>query len=363
MKLHFLHISTAQPWRGGEQQLVYLFEELHQQNIKQTIVCTKKSALEKHCIESGKQFISLQKKGSFDIAFAYQLKKISGENSILHVHDSHAHTAAVLSSILFRNKAPIIVSRRVDFKIGDNFLSTFKYNYRSVKKIICVSDAIKKIISPEIKDQTKLVTIHDGVDLNKFEIGKISKTKLRSEFTIPDDYYLIGNVAALAPHKDYYTFIDTASILIQKNIKAKFVMIGEGPERKKLEAYIKQKNMSEHIIMTGFRNDIKEILPELDIFLITSETEGLGSSILDAMLCKVPVVATNAGGIPEIIKHHETGLLAPIKNSITLAENIEILISNPELKNKFIKNALNLVNKFSKENMATKTLEVYKEMY
>ena len=360
---HFLHISTAQSWRGGEQQLAYLYEEINKQAVRQTIVCAKNSELEKHCIETKKEFISIQKKGSFDLAFAAQLKKISSEDAILHVHDSHAHTAAVLSSILFRNKAPIIVSRRVDFKIGDNFLSSFKYNYSGVKKIICVSDAIKKIISPEIKDQTKLVTIHDGVDLNKFNVDKKITRKLRTEFNIHDNnYYLIGNVAALAPHKDYYTFIDTASIIIQKNIKAKFLMIGEGPERKKLEDYIKQKNMSDHIIMTGFRTDIKEILPELDIFLITSETEGLGSSILDAMLCKVPIVATSAGGIPEIVKHNETGLLAPTKNAKMLAENIVMLISNVELKNNLVVNASNEVKKFSKEIMAAETLGVYKEI-
>lgn len=357
--INILHVSTAHTWRGGEQQLVYLYDELYKTGVQQLIVCAKGSALEKKCIGLGKQYISLSRKNSFDIFFAYQLKRISEKYSLIHVHDSHAHTMAMMAAMLFGNKLPIVVSRRVDFSIGRNIFSSLKYNHKQVKKIICVSDAIKKMIAPDIKNKDKLITIYDGIDLNRFNFSKTNK--LRQEFNIPSDYYLIGNVAALAPHKDYYTFIDTAAILIQKNIKAMFFIIGEGAERKKIEQYIKEKKLTSNVILTGFRNDVAEILPEMDVFLMTSETEGLGSSVLDAMACNVPVVATEAGGVPELISHEISGLLAPVKNANKLAENVMEILSNQNLKKVLKSNAAQKVKGFSVKNMASKTLQVYQK--
>jgi glycosyltransferase involved in cell wall biosynthesis len=361
-QIHIVHISTAKSWRGGERQLVYLYEELDKKGVNQTIVCAKESVLEAYCKDTKKKYISLSKRTSFDIFFAYQLKKISnrleGTHKVIHTHDSHAHTFAVLSSILFKNNLPIVVSRRVDFKVGDNFLSLFKYNYSGVKKIICVSDAVKEITSKSIKDQNTLITIYDGIYFR----GIKGKNKLRQEFNISPDHYLIGNVAALAIHKDYYTFIDVAFIAIQKGIKATFFIIGEGSEKEKIRAYIVVKKMSEHILMTGFRNDIDEISPELDVFLITSETEGLGSSILNAMECGVAVVATEAGGIPEIVKHEETGLLAPVKQPQLIAEQLLRVLSNKELKDRLIANASKKLSNFYASTMASLTANVYEEV-
>jgi glycosyltransferase involved in cell wall biosynthesis len=362
-KLHIIHVSSAIEWRGGEQQLIYLYDELCKKGIYQTIICVKDSALEKICRASGKHYLSFVKRSSFDLFFAWQIKKLTARETtalkIIHAHDSHAHTFAILSSLLFRNSWPIIVSRRVDFPIGDNFLSNFKYNYKGVKKIICVSNAIKNMISPKIKNHERLITIYDGI--SKYEV--IKKNKLRYEYHIPADHYLIGNVSALAPHKDYYTFIDTAAILIQKGIKAVFFIIGHGNERENIKKYIGAKNVSDHVIMTGFRNDVKEILPELDILLMTSKTEGLGSSILDAMHCGVAVVATQTGGIPEIVMNEKTGLLAPAGNSQVMAENILKLFTNDELRKSIISNARKQLNQFYADRMADETLNVYEEAF
>lgn len=359
--IHILHIATALSWRGGEQQLAYLYEELNQQSVKQVIVCSQGSELEAYCKATHKQCIALPKKISLDFLFAHQLKKISRQGySIIHVHDSHAHSLAVLSALFFGNNLPIVMSRRVDFTVGSHIFSSFKYNYSRIKKIICVSDAIKKIMAASIKDQDKLVTIYDGIDVRNFNQDK--KAKLRKEFNIATEEYMIGNVAALAPHKDYVTFINTACVLINRGLKAKFLMIGEGGERKKLEQYIQQKGLSNHIIMTGFRKDVKEIVAELDVFLMTSETEGLGSSILDAMASGVMVVATEAGGIPEVVIHNKTGLLSPVKDVHTLANQVEHVLHHPDVKEKMIAQAKEAVKKFSKENMASLTLQIYKEV-
>ena len=120
-----------------------------------------------------------------------------------------------------------------------------------------------------------------------------------------------------------------------------------------------QKKLNKHIIFAGFRTDIHEILPEFDIFLITSETEGLGTSIIDAFACKVPVVATRAWLIPEILQHEKSGLLAEEKDAKELANQVERILNGSFNKSKIIAEQQQVLKKFSKSVTAEKTLREY----
>jgi len=357
--ISILHVSTPKSWRGGEQQLAYLFDELEKLQVRQAILCTRDSAMESRCGKAGWSHYTAPKSASIDPRFARKLAKVARliGATIVHTHDSHAHTFAMMAAKLFGLKAKIIVSRRVDFPIN----SLKKYNHPQVARILCVSDAIKAITGKDIEDQRKLVTVHSGIDLSRFE-GKQATGILRREFSIPADELLIGNVAALAPHKDYFTFIDTAKVLIEQGIQARFLAIGGGDLEGELKQYAKQKGVSEHILFTGFRKDIPSIFPELDLFLITSETEGLGTSILDALACQVPVVATEAGGIPEAIIHEKTGLSAPIKAPKALATQVQRMIKDQSLRNEMIRGATEHLKQFTKAATARKTMEIYREI-
>jgi glycosyltransferase involved in cell wall biosynthesis len=162
---------------------------------------------------------------------------------------------------------------------------------------------------------------------------------------------------------DYSTFISTAKLLIEEyRLDAHFVIIGDGPLRSDVEQWIEKSGISSYITMTGFRSDVPEILPELDVFLITSETEGLGTSILDAFACEVPVVATAAGGIPVIVHHKETGLLAPIKDYDSLAELVHQLAKDKSLQKHLVEGASQLLQRFTKESVAEQTKASYEAL-
>ena len=359
--MNILHLSTAKSWRGGEQQIAYLVKELQAfEGVNQWVFCAKGSSMEKHCREKKLSHFALSKISPFNPWLAYRLRSICKKNSIdlVHLHDPHAHNIAILSADFFRNKTPFVLSRRVDFPIRKNWFSRYKYNHPQVKRILCVSDTIRQIMAEYVKDQNKLHTVYSGIDTKRFEKATNSG-KLRKQYQIPNETALIGNVAALAPHKDYLTFVDTAQLLLQKGVKAAFFIIGEGAERMKIETHIAQLQLQKHFILTGFRNDIPDILPELDLFLMTSETEGLGTSVLDAFACKVPVVATVAGGIPELVKDGETGLLAEVKNAKQLAEKVALMINKQHLRQKLVMNAFEFVQKFTTRQTANLTLGIY----
>ncbi len=360
-KLNILHLSSEKSWRGGEQQIAYLVEYLHKKGIHNVIACCINSAFEKYCQQRDWAYISLNFKGSFDISTILGIKEICKQEKIdlVHIHSAKSHGLAVLSHLL-GNSTPLILSRRVDFPIRSNLLTQWKYNHTAIKKIICVSQAIEKMVRSNIQHPDKCLTIHSGIDAIRF---KESKSYLRKTYQIPDNYPLIGNTSALAGHKDYPTFIRTAELFRQQGIKARFFIIGAGPDKEAIQQMISEKNLNKYVIMAGFMDNINEILPELDIFLMTSKTEGLGTSILDAFACKVAVVATRAGGIPEMVIHNKTGLLAEVKDANQLAEHLKRLIQDPQLKKFLEENAYQLLlQNFTKEKMASRTLEVYHEV-
>jgi len=360
--MRILHLSSAKTWRGGEQQIAYLQEELALKGIEQWILCVADSILANYCLGQNIPHFTYKKRFSTNPFVAYQLKKRCTELKIdlVHLHDSHSHTFGYINALL-GNKTPFLLSRRVDFPVKNSWLSYQKYNHPSIKKILSVSNNVQQILAPAINDKNKLSVVHSGIDLSRFSYG--NQGILRKEFGIDEETILIGNVAAIAPHKDYFTFVDTAKKIISDFNKIKFLIIGaDGGEERSIKKYITQKGLEDYFIITGFRKDIPQVLPELDIFLFTSKEEGLGTSVIDALACGVPVVATAAGGIPEIINSNQNGLLSSIGDRETLVSNVRLLLEKPLLKKKLVENGQKTAKQFSKTVMAEKTLKAYQEI-
>ena len=361
--MKILHISSAKTWRGGEQQIAYLVEELQKLKIAQHIFCAKDSSIEAWCVAQGIEYTTYLKASSISPFTAKKLADtINKQNcQILHAHDSHAHTYACIAMRLFACKVPIVLHRRVDFLIKKSPLSKWKYNDIAIAKIICVSAAIQRILATSIRDKTKLNVVHSGIDKSRFQFE--STEVLRKEFGVPNSHLLIGNVAAIAAHKDYFTFVDTVEILVREGLNATFFIIGgDGGEKAAIQEHITKKSLKDYIFFTDFRTDIPRILPELDVFLFTSKEEGLGTSVLDAFAAKVPVVATNAGGIPEMVQHEKTGLLAKVGDAKQLAKNVKRIVKQHDLAKQLTQNASARLEDFTKQKMASQILEIYQEI-
>jgi len=286
--MRILHFSSAKTWRGGEQQIAYLYEELTEKSVEQWIFCVQDSALANYCIKKNIPHFTYQKRFAINPLVALQLKKINKKLAIdlVHLHDAHSHTFGFISTFL-GNQTPFILSRRVDFPVKDSWLSHKKYNHPSIKKILSVSNNVQEILAPAILNKQKLQVVYSGIDTERFHHP--NQGILRKTYAIPKAIKIIGNVAAIAAHKDYFTFVDTAEILLKSNTLLKFLIIGsDGGEEVLIKAYIDKKQLNDYFIFTGFRTDIPKILPELDVFLFTSKEEGLGTSVIDAL----------AGGVP-----------------------------------------------------------------
>jgi len=359
--MKILHLNSEKSWRGGEQQMAYLASELkengassilgfHADNERLNEFCKKNEFAIVHLPFGGIQLFAALK-------LKFWLKK--NKVDIIHTHTAKAHTVAVWANI-FGARTPVVVSKRTDFKVK----SPYKFQHKCVKAILCVSQMIEKItregLHPKKRDLVK--TVHSGVDLTRFD--SMMQISLKEKYEIPSSKILVGNCSAIADHKDYKTFVDTAQILNEEFPDTfHFIIIGDGPLKEEIEDYCENKMLMAKFTFTGFITDIELHLKSLDFFLMTSKEEGLGTSLLDAMLCEIPIVSTNAGGIPEIVIHEQTGLLAGIKDAEALADNIERLVDDQDLKNIIIKNAKDqVVKEYSKEHTCEKTLKVYRDI-
>jgi glycosyltransferase involved in cell wall biosynthesis len=282
----------------------------------------------------------------------------SRKYDILHLHTSRGHTLAVIARWLGL-RIEMVLSRRVDFPIRDRWFSRYKYNHPGIAKIICVSEFIKKIMEATLGADPRLEVVYSGVDL---EDTLSNYTGIREQLGVSSEAIVIGNISALADHKDLFTFIDTAEKVVQKLPRSVFLIVGTGPLKDKLIEYIEKKKLKSHVILTGFIEDVASIYQILDIFLFTSKTEGLGTTVLDAMKNGLPIVATKAGGIPEMITHRETGLLANVGDFHNLAECILNLEKDPEMRRNLGRNAQIRVKDFSIQNTYHKTIRIYEEV-
>jgi glycosyltransferase involved in cell wall biosynthesis len=359
-----IHVSTQRGWRGGEQQLAYLYERLAARGVPQVVVCTAGSVVAATAGRRGMRHVAARRLGGLDPLFARTIARVCREEraELVHAHDPHAHAAAVLARTLFGGPRHIVLARRVVFPIGRGPLTRWKYDHPAVRSIICSSRAVAETLRGAIRDPARLRVVHDAIDASRFAAGRRS-TRLRDELGFRADVPLVGTVAALTAEKDPLTFVEAAAALAAARPDARFVVIGEGPLRAAVQARSNALGLGDRLRLPGFRDDLPEVLPELDLFLFTSRLEGLGTSILDAQACRVPVVATAAGGIPEAVLDGETGLLAPVGDAAGLARCAARLLDDAALRARLVDAAAGRVREeFGTEVLAERTLAIYREV-
>ncbi len=354
--MKILHLSSAQSWRGGEQQIAYLLLGLRTSSVENVVFCPSHSALQAWCSREGIPVVDYHKVNLSPRVVVLLIRTVETlQPDIIHIHDAHSHTFAVMAATAGHWSIPFVLHRRVDFPIKRNVFSRWKYNHSSIRAILCVSDAIRDIVLQDIRRKEIVHTVYSGVDLDNFGKSYPEESGLRIVYQVPEGKFIVANIAALAPHKDYKTFVDTVRVLKEKGFNASYFAIGEdGGELENVRRYAAQSGVETDITFTGFRKDIAALAQDIDVLLVTSKEEGLCTSILDAFAGGIPVVATRAGGIPEIVRHEETGLTAPVQDPQLLATHVMRMLNDSGSRNRLVEKAKEFVKEFSFQNMAEK---------
>ena len=357
-----LHIDTARSWRGGQNQVLLTVLGMRALGHRAMLVAHAAGELRQRAKE-GLDLVPLTPKTEMDLAAAWRLSRLIKQlgPDIVHAHDPHgvAMAALALSMSTQLAKPPLVAARRVDFHLKGNALSRWKY--RQVDCFICASDAIRAMLVADGVPAARAVTVHEGIDLGRVEAAPVAD--LHAELWLPHHAPLVGNVAALVPHKGQRHLIEAAAVVIQKVPDARFVIAGEGELRPQLERLIKERHLEKHVFLAGFRPDILSVHKAFDIFVMSSITEGLGTSLLDAMACGKPIVATTAGGMPEVVADGRTGILVPPRDHETMAAAIVKLLTEETARAEMGAAGLARVRTlFSAERMVQDTLAVYRRV-
>jgi len=203
--------------------------------------------------------------------------------------------------------------------------------------------------------------VHEGIDVD--HIDAVTAVNVHEALWLPHHAPLIGNVAALVPHKGQRYLIEAAHLVVHKIPDARFVILGEGELRAHLEHLVREHHLEKHVLLPGFRTDILGCIKAFDLFVMSSVTEGLGTSLLDAMAAARPIVATTAGGIPEIVEHGVNGLLVPPRDAPALADAIQRALADAELRRRMGDAGFARVNqRFTVDRMVAATAAAYERI-
>lgn len=355
--MKIVHVDSHVPWRGGEQQVLYLTRLLQAWGHESLVVCPPHSILYQRAQEAGVPTMALRMRHEVDVVAAWQLGNYLRRQrvDILHMHAPHAHTIGLLASTV-APKVRKVVSRRVDFAPIRNWFNRWKYTRADVC-YLAVSEAVRRVLIAGGVPAYKVQTVHSGIDLHRFD--DVSMAPL----PFPVGTRVIGTVGHLAGHKGHRFLLEAMRYLLQTEPHVGLVIAGTGALRATLEAQTVDLGLADRVRFTGFRHDILCLMQGFEIFVFPSSLEGLGTATLDAMALRKPVVATRAGGIPEVVQDGVTGLLVPPQDPASLASAVRYLLHHPEQGRTFGEAGHKRVEQyFTAEQMAARTLRVYQRL-
>lgn len=358
--MSLFQIDAGREWRGGQRQVLLLAREIHAAGYPSHLVVQPGSPLHNRAREEGLPVIPVRMRSEADplavARLALEMKR--RRCRLVHYHDAHSISVGQAAAGIV--KVPLrFISRRVDFPIGDSPLSRRKYT-KDVDRIIAVSTGVEKVLVDGGVDPGRIAVIPDGIDLTPFE-GIEKSDYLHKELGFKKSDFLVGIVAHLADHKGH-KYLIRATRLLADHPRIKVIIVGEGPLKMELTRQAEDDEVRDMVFFLGFREDIPRILASLDVFVLSSYLEGMGSSLLDAMACRLPMVATRVGGIPDVVEDGVNGFLVPARSPEALAKALLRLYEDRKLGRRLGEEGHRIVHsRFSAEAMARRVVALYEE--
>lgn len=353
-RLRVLHIDTERGWRGGERQALWLARELERVGHASLVAARPDEPLAARAAAERLRVVPCRPSGEADVYAAWRLRRLirAERIGIVHAHTAHAVSLGALATL--GTGVPMIVSRRVDFPLRNNVGTHWKYGRAAA--IVAISDAVARVLRESGVAADRITVVPDGTDIHR-HVTPATAAQLASLGV--DSRPLVVQVSQLVAHKDPLTFVRAVAAAHAQVPTLQALLVGDGPLRSAVSAEVRRLGLERVLHVAGYRPDADALLASADVACLSSREEGMGSVLLDAFVFGVPVVATRAGGIPEIVENDVTGLLAPIDHPHALADGIARLAGDATLRTRLSTAARQRAMDFSVEQLAVRTLAVY----
>ena len=362
--MRVLHIDSEKTWRGGENQMRLLIEK-SQDQAEFHLAAPEESVAIKRLAKFTKTFpVQFESQRLLHAAMSVARYVRQHNIDLIDCQTSRAHNVGVVAKF-FVPKVKVVVHRRVDYPLGTGFMSRYKYFNRRVDRYVPISDAIAEILADYGIPRSKITRIYSAVDSSIFTA--IDKTQARREVVqelgIDGTKPLLINVAYHTAQKGMHTLLQGLKLLTDRGVDYHCLLAGSGELTPELKTLSEELGIAPQLSFLGIRKDVPKLLAAADIFTMPSNKEGLGTSLLDAIHAGCPVAASDVGGIPELVRHGETGMLSPVGDFQCLADNLAKLIQDSEFAKDLLNKAQAHAEKhFSVTAMVSQNIALYRQL-
>jgi glycosyltransferase involved in cell wall biosynthesis len=352
-----LHVETGRHLYGGARQVVYLLEGLKRRGVDSVLVCARDGVIEQAAAPWVSRCYALPMGGDLDLRLVWRLRQIiaSERPDIVHLHSRRG--ADLLGGLAARFcGVKCVLSRRVDNREPRWWVA---WKYRLYHRVITISQGIHDVLVGEGVPPAKLACVRSAVSPEAFA-QTCDRAWFHKAFPLSQDVLTLAVIAQLIPRKGHRYLLQALPELLKAFPTLRLLLFGQGAEESRLRAQVDTLGLTDRVTFAGFRTDLPQILPCLDLVVHPALMEGLGISLLQAAAAGVPIVAVAAGGMPEVVRDGVNGLLVPPADSPALAAAINRLLADPGLRRRFGAAGKELVReKFSVAGMVEGNLQVY----
>ena len=367
--MNLLHVITTIERGGAENHLVDLIERQVSVGDRVTVAYLKYAGYWRARLEAaGVRVVDLGMRYYGDPRPLLRLRRLlyALKSDVVHAHMPPAELYARLA-LLGDSRTSFVISKHNDERFfrgwGSSFVATWTASRAG--KVIAISSAVKRyMVEQRVQVPDRLVAIHYGIDSTPYQaVAEAEVRALRNSWGLASGTCLIGTVARLVPQKALHILLEGFALFLQSGqVPARLVLVGRGPLEDALKSHAEALGIADKVLWTGFREDIPAVMRALDVFALTSEYEGFGLVLLEAMAAGTPVVATRVSAIPEVVSDDESGLLIDSGSPLDLAKAF-LKLENPAERLRLGQGGVYRVEtSFSPEKMRERISGVYAEV-
>jgi glycosyltransferase involved in cell wall biosynthesis len=356
-----LHTEWSSGWGGQEIRILAESKALRERGVTVAIAAQPDGQLLGRALGEGIRVFPARMHKGLDSGAVLRLVTIIRREriDIVHTHSSVDHRLAGIAARL--TGRPIVRSRHLSTPIKRSALSRMLYT-RLADRVITSGQFIREAM---IRDNgvppEHVVSIPAGIDVAQFSLAR-ELPDVRAERGIPAEALVVGIVGVLRSWKGHADLVQAVRIARRDVTGIRLLVVGEGPQRRELEGMIRDAGLEETVLLVGHQNDPAPFIKAMDVVVLPSYANEATSQVLpQAMAMRRPVIATDIGGLPEVVVHERTGLVVPPRDSAALAAALLRLHRDPGLRARLVDQGYEHVQRhFTFETMIERTLAVYR---
>ena len=357
--MKILHVDEQASWRGGEAQASWLMQGLVEYG-HEVGLAGRPGTLYTTDAHGGIEVdrIELPLRSEIDYPSMRRLGRIVRERGydIVHAHSSHAHTFAAAAARI-SGTAKSVISKRLDRAPRSSFLNRWKYNMPDM--FVPVSKVVGDVLLDYGIPPEKVKLVYDCIRPDLLDVEPLD----RAELGVGDDDIVLFSAGALVDQKDFPNLFKAMPFFMDEFRQVRILIAGEGRDQAMLERMLADMGYADVVTFLGQRSDVARIMRTADLYVSSSHTEGLGTSVLEALACELPIVATDAGGVREMVLDGKTGLLVPKRDPEALGRAIGESLRNADKRREMVANGLAHINaNFLPNHMTEGFIEVYEAL-